>query len=873
MKRRTALKFICAPAAMKVTKALGGWPLSAGIPASSQLWVEDREEAKAGELALVAGSQTADIYVDPEDFEVVKIAAGLLADDIERVTGKRPAIKSDATQLGANAVMVGTLGKSRLIDQIAAAGHVDSSRIEGRWEAYGMKLVNQPLAGVAKALVIAGSDRRGTAYGAMEISRRVGVSPWHWWADVPVRKRRNLILGGGDAQSSSSPFVKYRGIFINDEIWALVPWVTETFDPGADLGPKMYRKVFELMLRLRLNYLWPSGGAKQEFGAVPGNCALADQWAVVMGASHAEPILRSPGSWDVAKQGPWDYATNRANMLAFWKEWAQARGKYEAVWTVGLRGHGDSPMTGPTTEAGQIAILDEVFRDQRELLRKYVVPGRDGKIPQAFVLYNEVLDLLDDGLKVPPDVTPVWPDDNWGYIRQLPGASQQERPGGSGIYYHVDYSGQPHDHCWFSASPPAQTWEEMRKAWDNGARTLWVVNVGDIKSQEIDTDFWARFAWNIDEFGPESQPVYLKNFAEESFGRESAGEIAAILAEFFRLCSIRKPDTMGNALCVTRPDTIRSPWAAGMPTEFAELLLHQYQSVLDRAEKVGPELPEEARAAYFELVLYPVRMLCASGSTFISYELYRKSLDNPPKAREYAEAVKRWNGMILDSTNYYNNELEGGKWKRMMVVGGSDSGFCALYKLPNIDSAAGEQTPTATVAERAKWSGVAEFPIGKVLGAAQFSRKFDVPPVRWQAIEGLGWSGRAMAWEKMVAANRWEAPADLGRAPRLEYDIRIDDATSDFHILVHLLPTFQLNPSMKLRVAAGVDQGAPQLQEVPGSRCRESNKTGGRAQMEMANRVSLEFPFGGNGRNLRTLKIWTPDPGVVLDQIEIRVRK
>ncbi len=467
----------------------------------------------------------------------------------------------------------------------------------------------------------------------------------------------------------------------------------------------------------------------------------------------------------------------------------------------------------------------------------------------------------------------MWPDDNWGYIRQLPDAAQQERTGGSGVYYHVDYSGQPHDHCWFSATPPSKIWMEMRKAWDNGARTLWVVNVGGFKSQVIDTDFWARLGWNIDEFGPESQPVFLKKFAEESCGQENADEISSILAEFFRLCFIRKPDTMGSALCVTRPHIIRSVWAAALPSEFADLLLRQYQSVLDRAEKLALELPEGARAAYFELVLYPVRMLSASGSTFINYERYLHSSADPTKSREYADAVKRWNRMIVENTDDYNNRLEGGKWKHMMTVGGGDSGFCALYKLPNIDSTAAEQIPTATVAEQTKWSAAAEFPTGKVLGAAQFSRKFDVPPVRWQAIEGLGWSGRAMAWEKMVAANRWEAPGDLGRAPRLEYDIRIDDATSDFRVRVHLLPTFQLNPSVPLRVAASLDQGVPQLLEVPDSRCSDNNKTGNRDQTEMANRVTVEFPFSANGRNSRTVKIWTPDPGVVLDQIEIRVRK
>ncbi len=300
----------------------------------------------------------------------------------------------------------------------------------------------------------------------------MGVSPWYWWADVPVRKRRNLILGGDNAQISASPSVRYRGIFINDEEWGLLPWATETFDPGPDMGPKMYRKVFELILRLRLNYLWPGTGGEHAFGAVPGNCALADQWAVVMGSSHATPILGGPASWNVATQGPWNYATNRAKMLTFWKEGAQARGQYEAVWTVGLRGNGDSPMIGAQTQAAKIAILEEVFRDQRELLRKYVVPAGDGKIAQDFVMYNEVLNLFDDGLKVPTDVTLVWPDDNWGYIRQLPDAAQQERTGGSGVYYHVDYSGQadPRPHQYEAPHCGAQQYYTLPILRGRGAR-------------------------------------------------------------------------------------------------------------------------------------------------------------------------------------------------------------------------------------------------------------------------------------------------------------------------------------------------------------------------------------------------------------------
>ena len=398
------------------------------------------------------------------------------------------------------------------------------------------------------------------------------------------------------------------------------------------------------------------------------------------------------------------------------------------------------------------------------------------------------------------------------------------------------------------------------------------MNVGGFKSQVIDTDFWARLGWNIDEFGPESQPVFLKKFAEESCGRENADEISSILAEFFRLCFIRKPDTMGSALCVTRPHIIRSVWAAALPSEFADLLLRQYQSLLDRAEKVAQKLPEEARAAYFELVLYPVRMLSASGSTFINYERYLHSSADPTKSREYADAVKRWNRMIVENTDDYNNRLEGGKWKHMMTVGGGDSGFSALYKLPNIDSTAAEQIPTATVAEQTKWSAAAEFPRARFWERHSFPESSMSPRCAgrrlkaWVGAAGL-WRGRR--WLRLTAGRR---PAIWGALPGWNtISASMTRLRTSVSACTSCLPFSSIR-----RCRCGWRQAwiraCRNCWRCPQS-LSDNNKTGNRDQTEMANRVTVEFPFSANGRNSRTVKIWTPDPGVVLDQIEIRVRK
>ena len=404
----------------------------------------------AGDVALVDDAgHAAPIVVDPNDAAVVRLVAGLLADDVNAVTGHLPTIVAPADDVAGPAILVGTIGHCPSIDRLIADGKLDVSRVRGQWETF-------LVATVGRTLVIAGSDRRGTAYGMLELSEQIGVSPWHWWADSKPRHRDVLTISSG-AVVVGPPTVKYRGIFINDEDWGLQPWAAKTFESEVgNIGPKTYRRVFELLLRLKANYLWPAmHPVSTEFGKIEANVRLADEWAIVMGASHAEPMNRNNVHWRDEKRGDWRYDTNRDGVLTYWREWAKYRGPYEAVWTVGMRGIHDSGMEGPKDTAAKVELLGKAIEDQRTLLAEYVNPKIE-QVPQAFMPYKEALGLYQAGLKVPDDVTLVWCDDNYGYLRQLSTPAEQARAGGSGVYYHISYLGAPKSYLWIDSTPPAQ---------------------------------------------------------------------------------------------------------------------------------------------------------------------------------------------------------------------------------------------------------------------------------------------------------------------------------------------------------------------------------------------------------------------------------
>ena len=613
----------------------------------------------AGDFALVNATSAADVYVDADDFPVATIATSLLAADVGRVTGKTPAVKHDPAALGRRAVIVGTLGHSAVIDRLAAAGKIDVSAVRGKWESFVLQTVANPLPNVASALVIAGSDRRGTAYGALELSEQVGVGPWVWWADVAPTHRDALSLKAGTFVVGP-PSVKYRGIFINDEDWGLQPWAAKTFDPKfGNIGPKTYEKLFELLLRLKANYLWPAmHPVSTEFGTVDENSKLADRWGIVMGASHAEPMNRNNVHWNGENRGEWRYDTNKARIDQYWEEWAKKRGPYEAVWSVGMRGIHDSGMIGPRDIHEQVAILQNAIAGQRSLLAKYVNPDVT-KVPQAFMPYKEALAQYQAGLKLPADITLVWCDDNYGFIRQLSTPAEQKRSGGSGVYYHVSYLGRPKPYLWIDTTPPALIWQQMTTAAEFGADRVWVLNVGDLKGCELGLEFWTKLAWKTDRWGPDAQEQFLREWAARDFGEPFAADIAALMDEFYQLGFQRKPELMEtDAFSATSYSEARDRLAA-------------YRKLLDRADKVSGQLPAEKRDGFYELVLYPVQVAAKTNEAFLAADLSRlASSQLRPAANQYADEAKAAHAAIERDTDHYNNSLVGGKWRDVMTLTG-----------------------------------------------------------------------------------------------------------------------------------------------------------------------------------------------------------
>ena len=462
--------------------------------------------ADSAGFVLSKGGHAATIVVSDSDWAGVRRAANDLQSDIRRVSGARPRLTS---QLAATAVIVGTLGKSPLIDRLVGDGTLDSAGLSGRWESYVRQVIERPLPNVERALVIAGSDKRGTIYGLYDLSREIGVSPWYWWADVPVRHAATLIVPS-DRIVIGGPKVKYRGIFINDEAPAFSGWAHEKF---GGINHQVYERVFELLLRLKGNYLWPAmwGSAFADDDSL--SAKLADEYGIVMGTSHHEPMTRAQQEWRRYGKGPWNYEQNDSTLRAFWRAGIERMDSRENIVTIGMRGDGDLPMT----DGSNIALLERIVADQRRIIAD-VTRKPASETPQLWALYKEVQDYYDKGMRVPDDVTLLFSDDNWGNIRRLPAPRERARPGGFGVYYHLDYVGGPRNYKWINTNPIARVWEQMNRAYRSGADRIWIVNVGDLKPMEFPIQFFLDFAWDPDAIPAERLPAYTSDWAGRQFG-------------------------------------------------------------------------------------------------------------------------------------------------------------------------------------------------------------------------------------------------------------------------------------------------------------------------------------------------------------------
>lgn len=599
-----------------------------------------------GGFVLEADGRTAPLVVSENDWPGVVRAVGDLSADVERVTEHAAqVVKSPGTVKG-DVVLIGTIGRSPLIDALVKAKKLDVSDVAGKWEAAVTTVVERPMPGVRRALVIAGADKRGTIYGIYDLSEQIGVSPWYWWADVRVPHEDALYVIPKRVVQPE-PAVRYRGIFFNDEAPALSGWTTEKF---GGMNHEFYTKVFELLLRLKANFLWPAMWNNAFAADDPENAKLADEYGIVMGTSHEEPMMRAEKEWTRGHHGPWDYMTNEREIDDFWRAGLQRDKNYEQVVTLGMRGEGDTPMSA----SANTELLERIVANQRQILKETVNPDLT-KIPQVWALYKEVQTYYEKGMRVPDDVTLLWSDDNWGDLRRLPTAEERKRSGGAGIYYHFDYVGGPRSYKWLNTNPIPKVQEQMNLALKYGADRLWVVNVGDGKPMEFPIEFFLSYARTPQRWNKDHLDGFTKLWATREFGPEHADEIASAMEEYTRYNGRRKPELID-------------------PTTFsltnygeADRVVSEWRTLEDRVDKLATELPENERASYFELIQYPVDACANLTEMYVmaGHNAMDARLGNP-KANDEAAAVQRMFARDAELSDAYNHKLLDGKWDHMM---------------------------------------------------------------------------------------------------------------------------------------------------------------------------------------------------------------
>ena len=603
-----------------------------------------------------------------------------------------------------------------------------------------------------KQIIIEGGNGRGMAYGLLELSRLAGVSPWIWWGDVVPEKKNRLVMND-DFETEQHPNVAYRGIFLNDEDWSLRLWSHKNFEPSAksEIGPKTYRKVFELMLRLRANTIWPAmHPGTTAFFKIPGAKAIADSCGMVIGTSHCEPLLRNNvDEWNTAERGAFNYRTNREQVHQYWIErLKEVKKSKDNMFTIGMRGIHDSSMEGYKTEQEKFDGLQQVINDQQELLRQHV--GNPAKQMQVFVPYKEVLQLYEKGLQVPDYVTLMWCDDNYGYMTRLSNAKEQQRSGGAGVYYHLSYWGRPHDYLWLTTTQPGLIYNEMREAYNHNVRKLWIVNVHDPKVAAYDLELFLDLAWNINCEDGQTLTKHLESWLCRQFGQEAGKRLLPVMHEFYRLCGERRPEFMGY----TQVELDKKKYPRGLsavgdiPLSAIEAAqrLSAFQHLKAEIMAIRMLVRSELNDAFFAAIEYPV-----SAAAAMSTKILSDSIESHRAYEEIQALTKRY------------NEMNGGKWRHLMDA--------APRKLPVFDNVHAQLTG-------------ADQPCIMMLKAADYQSASNGTRI----IQMLGHSMNAVAMPK---------------DGYMTYDIMIEDE-GDYILQTALIPT-QPNDDGDLRFCVSVD--------------------------------------------------------------------
>ena len=758
-------------------------------------------QGKQKEFILQSG-QTVTIACCNSEKLVVRTSLEMLGRDIRTVL-------SATTELNdkVGAIVVGTVGQSNLINETG----IDLSALKNKKQAF-LLTVSQD-----GKLVVAGSDSHGTAYGILEISRLLGVSPWEWWADVTPEKRETFRLSS-KFRELQSPSVEYRGIFINDEDWGLMPWGNQTYEPSdvkGEIGPRTNERIFELLLRLRANTYWPAmHECTLPFFLTKGNREMAKKYGIFVGASHCEPMAcNAAGEWSRRGKGVYDYVNNSPAVYKFWEDRVKEVAGQEILYTLGMRGVHDGKMQGAKTVEEQKAVIDRVFADQRGLLEKYV-NKEVTQVPQVFIPYKEVLDIYHAGLQVPEDVTLMWCDDNYGYIRHFPTAVERARKGGNGVYYHVSYWGRPHDYLWLGTMSPSLIYQQMKLAYDQGIQKMWILNVGDIKPAEYQIELFMDMAWNLDKVSSEGVTVHLKHWLERELGTSCAKAVLPVMQEHYRLAHIRKPEFMGNTREEENNPIYRVvkdlPWSEREINE----RLNAYDELSETVEKAASKVPVDRQSAYFELVKYPVQAAAQMNRKLLYAQLARHDKVDWEKSDAAYDS-------IAALTQHYNS-LENGKWNRMMDF--------KPRKLPVFNRVERKAAAAPMIADRkaaCQWNGA------------------DAKKGNAVVCEGLGYEGKAAEIRKGDALTFYfgNLKTDL-----LEVDIR-------------LLPNHPVQGD-KLRISVSLDGAEPEV---------IAYETEGRSEEwkenVLRNQAIRKIVLPVSGKKSHQLVIKALDEGVILDQI------
>ena len=621
-----------------------------------------------GDIRLCSQNSSLQIAVSDNDNIGVKLALKNLCNDFKAVNGSAVTMTSAAK---GSAIVVGTLGSSTLIDQLAKQGKIDARQLKGKTEKYIITIVDGKL-------IIAGSDRRGTIYGIYELSRQIGVSPWYYWMDVPVAKHKDIYVNNG-IYTDGEPAVRYRGIFLNDEAPCLTTWVKNTFGTNYG-GHKFYEKVFELLLRLKGNYIWPAMWGWAFYADDPLNSKTADDMGIMIGTSHHEPMCRSQKEWHGHSDNPnadaqdlksrreqggkWDYATNKENLDRFWYGGVERNKNTEDIVTIGMRGDGDMAMS----EERNVKLLESVIANQRKLISK-ARGKKASQVPQMWALYKEVQDYYDDGMRVPDDITILLCDDNWGNVRRVPTVKERQRKGGWGLYYHVDYVGAPRNSKLLNVTPVQNMWEQLALAYNNGIDKLWILNVGDLKPMEYPIQLFLDLAWNgVDDdlkMKADSKVVpmsHIRSFFLDIVGEKEADEASRI---FNLLCKYNGRCT--PEMLDAKTYSLQPSGKIGGGCEWEEVV-DQYKSLEIDALSQYSRIPAAAKDAYFQSVLFPVQLMSTLHQMYyaqaMNHALHQKGDAAMDEWAEKCEKAFQRDGQLMA---IYNKEIAGGKWNGMMI--------------------------------------------------------------------------------------------------------------------------------------------------------------------------------------------------------------